>query len=121
MIHNKQKKLITFSIFIAIFALTSAVVMLLWNAIIPSVIGCTSINYWQAAGLIILSRLLLGGFGKLQQAGFMFGKFGKDSVHHHAYMKDVRKKMQEMNSEERKEFIKSRIVGFDEGTCNKEN
>ena len=38
-------------------------VMHLWNWLMPEVFGLPEINYWQAAGLIILSRLLLGGLG----------------------------------------------------------
>lgn len=40
----------------------SAVVMVLWNAILPDVLGAKPLSYWQAAGLLILSRILLGGF-----------------------------------------------------------
>ena len=39
-----------------------AVVMGLWNAILPDVLGVKSIAYWQALGLLVLSRILLGGF-----------------------------------------------------------
>jgi hypothetical protein len=38
-------------------------VMLLWNAVMPSVfIGAQAINYLQALGLLALSRILFGGF-----------------------------------------------------------
>ncbi len=38
-------------------------VMLLWNAVIPAVfIGSRSIDYWHAVGLLVLSRILFGGF-----------------------------------------------------------
>nr|WKN37372.1 hypothetical protein K4G66_01450 [Tunicatimonas sp. TK19036] len=40
----------------------AAVVMGLWNAILPEVLGAKPVTYWQAAGLLILSRILLGGF-----------------------------------------------------------
>jgi hypothetical protein len=38
------------------------VVMLLWNAILPHIVSVTAINYWQATGLLVLSRILFGGF-----------------------------------------------------------
>jgi len=39
------------------------VVMLLWNAILPKVIGgVTALTYWQAVGLLVLSKILFGGF-----------------------------------------------------------
>ncbi len=38
------------------------IVMLLWNAIMPDVLGTRQVSYWQAVGLLILARLLVGGF-----------------------------------------------------------
>ena len=37
-------------------------VMLLWNAILPAVLGVAALTYWQAIGILALSRLLFGGF-----------------------------------------------------------
>lgn len=37
-------------------------VMSLWNALIPSIFGVHAINFWQAVGLLILSKLLFGSF-----------------------------------------------------------
>ncbi len=101
------KRILGVFIFIAVFAAAIAVVMLLWNALIPSIVGWTTINYWQAAGLMILCRLLLGGFGR-------FGKWGrggafrdrrKDFAHSHG-LKD---KMEGMSREERKEYIRKHM------------
>lgn len=39
------------------------VVMWLWNAILPELLGLKVISFWQAVGLLILSRILFGGFG----------------------------------------------------------
>lgn len=38
-------------------------VMLLWNWIMPALFGLPVIDYWMAFGIIILSRLIFGGFG----------------------------------------------------------
>jgi hypothetical protein len=39
------------------------VVMLLWNAIVPGVFsGIRTLDYRQALGLLVLSRILFGGF-----------------------------------------------------------
>ena len=38
------------------------VVMSLWNGLAPALFGWKAIGYWQAVGLIILIRLLFGGF-----------------------------------------------------------
>jgi len=38
------------------------VVMSLWNWLMPSLFGWRVIDFWQALGLLVLSRILLGGF-----------------------------------------------------------
>ncbi len=40
----------------------SFVVMSLWNALLPTIFAVRPIDFWQAAGLLILSKLLFGGF-----------------------------------------------------------
>ena len=35
----------------------------LWNELMPAIFGLPAISFWQALGLLILGRLLLGGFG----------------------------------------------------------
>jgi hypothetical protein len=37
-------------------------VMYLWNAILPAVTSAREISFWQAVGLLVLSRILFGGF-----------------------------------------------------------
>lgn len=106
-------------VFLAVFAAAIAVVMLLWNALIPSIIGWTTINYWQAAGLMLLSRLLLGGFGR-------FGKFGghrhfgkhKKEFHQWHMMRD---KMKDMSRDEKREYMRNHMRefnGFGAAFCN---
>jgi hypothetical protein len=46
-------------LFIAVF---SFFVMRLWNWLIPPVFGWHVITYWQALGLLVLSKILFGGF-----------------------------------------------------------
>lgn len=38
-------------------------VMLLWNALIPELFNGPVLTYWQTAGIFILSKILLSGFG----------------------------------------------------------
>lgn len=38
------------------------VVMLLWNAILVPAAGAGVLNLWQGIGLLVLSRILVGGF-----------------------------------------------------------
>jgi len=37
------------------------VIMKLWNVLMPEIFHLTTITYWQAVGLAILGRLLIGG------------------------------------------------------------
>jgi len=37
-------------------------IMLLWNWLMPALFGLRQINFWQALGLFLLARLLVGGF-----------------------------------------------------------
>ena len=39
------------------------VVMSLWNGILPAVIGVKAISFLQSLGILILSKILFGGFG----------------------------------------------------------
>ena len=38
------------------------VVMSLWNGLMPPLFGLRSIHFWQAVGLLVLTRILFGGF-----------------------------------------------------------
>lgn len=58
-----KKKLLFLPLILAGVALLGCVVMLLWNWIIPSVFtNCQPIDYWRALGLLVLCRILFGGF-----------------------------------------------------------
>jgi len=46
----------------ALVLLLGLVVMSLWNCILPGLVGLHTITFWQAIGLLILSRILFGGF-----------------------------------------------------------
>lgn len=39
------------------------VVKLLWNWLLPPLFGWRLLNFWQALGLLALSRILFGGLG----------------------------------------------------------
>lgn len=53
---------LAFAGFVAIgLAVLSWIVMLLWNALLPSLFGAPPLRYLQAAGLLVLSRILVGG------------------------------------------------------------
>lgn len=51
-------------LFAALFALVFGfLVKILWNWLMPAIFGIVKISYWQAFGLVILAKLLFGGFG----------------------------------------------------------
>ncbi|MBN1897308.1 MAG: hypothetical protein JW827_00905 [Spirochaetes bacterium] len=39
-------------------------VKLLWNWLMPTLFGLGTITYWQAFGIVILGKLIFGGFGR---------------------------------------------------------
>ncbi len=39
------------------------ITMLLWNAVLPAVAPLRSMTYWQSVGLLVLTRILVGGLG----------------------------------------------------------
>lgn len=57
-----MKKLVIIPLFfIGIAALITWVLMLLWNWLMPDLFNLTTITFWQALGLLLLSKLLFGG------------------------------------------------------------
>jgi hypothetical protein len=62
-IMRKMMKVLMFAIFatVALFVF-GYVVMRLWNWLIPGVFGWHVITFWQALGILILSKILFGGF-----------------------------------------------------------
>ncbi|MCL4512305.1 MAG: hypothetical protein M1470_14790 [Bacteroidetes bacterium] len=49
---------------LAFMAVAGLVLMLLWNSLLPIIFGIKAIGYWQAVGLLILSKVLFGGIGR---------------------------------------------------------
>ena len=47
----------------AFMAVGGWIVMQLWNWLVPSIVGWRTITFWQALGLLLLSRILVGGHG----------------------------------------------------------
>jgi hypothetical protein len=50
------------ALFAIAFLVFGFVVMHLWNLLLPPLFGFRLISFWQAVGLLILGRLLFGGF-----------------------------------------------------------
>ncbi|HXB58016.1 MAG TPA: hypothetical protein VNU95_00525 [Candidatus Acidoferrales bacterium] len=47
---------------IAFLAIFSFAVYELWNHVLTDVLGVRTITYWQALGILVLARILFGGF-----------------------------------------------------------
>lgn len=106
---NRKFKKAGFALmFIAVAAGVVALIMFLWNALIPQIVGWQTIGYWQAAGLLLLCRLLLGGFGHAKHAGMMCGH--KHKHEDFKRMRLIHDKMSCMSHEERREFIRKRFL-----------
>ena len=60
---NWALKGLKFAVFAVLFVTVfSYVVMRLWNWLVPEVFGWHMISFWQALGLLVLSKILFGGF-----------------------------------------------------------
>ncbi len=87
---------------IIVLAALSAAVMLLWNLVVRGIFGLASINFWQALGLLLLTRILFGRLG-----------FGANRMMMHGRGNPIHEKWMKMTPEQRKEFInKRRQSGF---------
>ncbi len=60
---NKFFRILKFvAIGIVAFTAFGFVVTHLWNYLMPALFGLRTITFWQAVGLMVLGRLLFGGF-----------------------------------------------------------
>jgi hypothetical protein len=88
---------------VAAFALIGYIVMRLWNAILPDAVGWHAISYWQALGLLILSKILFG---------FRFHGNGGASRHWRRRMIERWDKMTPEEREKFREGMRSRCGEF---------
>ncbi|MBX3256621.1 MAG: hypothetical protein KF862_20965 [Chitinophagaceae bacterium] len=61
-IPGKRPRFPFFIAIIPIALLMAAVVQWLWNAILPDLVQVGHLTYWKALGLLVLCRILFGGF-----------------------------------------------------------
>jgi hypothetical protein len=91
-------------IFIVVLGIVSFVVMSLWNWLVPSLFGGPVLDYWQALGLLVLTKLLFGGLRPHHR-----GRWG------HSWH-DSRARWEQMTPEERERF-RSRFRNRWHGGC----
>src|ERR1700761_2326397 len=58
-----KRRLLYGFFYLVVLLLLSVALMLLWNAFLPQIFHVTTITYLQAVALMILCRMLFGGFG----------------------------------------------------------
>lgn len=98
-------------LFVGVCAGLTALVMLLWNALIPAIVGWAPIGFWQALGLMLLCRLLFGGFGR-----HMHGHFC--GSHDRRRMKEFRAGLKGLTFDQRRDFIRNCMTGkYDPCDC----
>jgi hypothetical protein len=84
---SKGKRVLKITGFVILGALAAAffallfgyIVMLLWNWLMPEIFSLGMITFWQAVGLILLARLIFGGFkhGGDEHKSFTKKKFAR--------------------------------------------
>jgi hypothetical protein len=79
---------------VAFAALLGWVVMTLWNGVLTTVVNVPIIGFWQALGILVLSKILFGGFGSKSWGGGR-GRY---------WTKEMREKWQHMTPEEREKL-----------------
>lgn len=87
-----KKGVLILIIGIAAITLFGFIVMWLWNAILPAVTAVKAITFWQALGILVLSKILFGGFG---------GKGWRGSP---AWKQKMKQRWDNMSPEEREKF-----------------
>ena len=76
---------------LAVMAIGGGLVMQLWNWLLPPLFGWREVTFWQALGLLVLCRILFGGFGT-------------HGPGHSRARRRMRERWQHMTAEERERF-----------------
>lgn len=83
--------------FVAFAGVCGGGVMLLWNWLMPTLFGLPELSFCQAVGLLVLCKLLFGGFGA--------GHHGHCHGHHHCGRNQLRERWESMTPEERQRIV----------------
>jgi len=89
---NRIARVIKIMLFgVVAFVVFGFVVMALWNWLMPALFGLRLITFWQAVGLVILSKILFGSFHS----------HGGGRTH---WRRRMRERWEQMTPEERAKF-----------------
>jgi hypothetical protein len=117
-IMKKVLKVVMWTALCVLFALLFGyVTMLLWNWLVPALFSGPVINFWQALGLLVLSKILFGSFGGGKHCGC-----GHRSGGH--WKSRYYEKMSGMSPEDRERFkakMKEKWCSRDRGTSGAES
>lgn len=83
------------------------IVRLLWNWLAPVLFGLPAITFWQALGLLVLCRILFGGFGLSGSKRHGSGRHARDRMADRVAER-VSERMEAMTPQER-ERIRERV------------
>lgn len=87
------KKIVLGVLFVSAMVLVFGfVVMHLWNWLVPAIFDGPTVNFWQALGVLLLARILTGGFRWM-------GWKGRHHMRHH-----WRSKWEQMSPDEREHW-----------------
>ena len=91
---------IKIAFFVVLFGAAMAyVVMMLWNWLMPAIVGASIITFWQAVGILILAKILFG-FGRGS-----WGYGGHWGYKRHYYWKNkMEDRLKNMTPEDREKF-----------------
>lgn len=84
--------------------LVGLTVMTLWNALLPTILGVSVITFWQALGLLVLSRILFGGFGRGRGGRGWRGGYGQDHPVRANWKQKMTERWQNMTPEQREQM-----------------
>jgi membrane protein implicated in regulation of membrane protease activity len=88
---NGRKFLFIIPFVLLALAVFTGAVMLLWNNVLAQVVHVSTISFWQALGILVLSKILFGGF-----RGAQWGR--------HEWRKRMMQRWEHMSPEEKEKF-----------------
>ena len=89
----------------AFAALATLATQYLWNHLVPELFHGPALTFWQTLGLLVLSRILFGGWGRGGRGNFARGR---------AWKQRMEQRLASFTPEEREKFrqqMRSRCMG----------